>query len=636
VPGLALLQTGPSIAKPVIRGLHSQRVKVINAGVAQEGQQWGGEHAPEIDPFDAERIEILKGAAGIEYGPGALGGVIRIEPGAYPSGFGIQGDVALNGFLNNMQGAASVHADGRHAALPAFAWRLHAGVRRAGDARTSDYVIGNSGFFEWNASAGGEYRIGPLALELSQRRFETELGIYRGSHLGNYDDLTRAITLGRPPVEYQFTWSIAPPKQNISHDVSTVTADYSIRGIGSARLQLSRQVNHRQEFDVHKRWFDSTATATLPAFDLTLTTYSGDLSFKHHPLAGLTGALGISASRQTNIGQSLSFLIPNYRLHMAGVYAREELSSGRWTFEAGGRLDGAETRVYRYVQKNIPDRTITNAGISGVLGARIVLTEDFSASIALSTAWRPPGVNELYSDGVHHGTAQYEIGDPSLRPERALTADLTLRYESIKAKLELSAWTAEFEDFISIFPDPQPTLTLRGMFPTIRYRQADAVMRGLETTAAYSFFHWYRAELSASIVRGKNSSDGSPLFLIPADRLRIAQHFHLPRTGVFKDPYMEIASLLVNRQTEVPADVDYLPPPPGYALIDAELGAIKDILGTDIDLSLSIKNILNESYRDYLSRFRYYIDDPGRDLILRIRVPFESANSDAVHSGGVE
>ncbi|MCC7430384.1 Plug domain-containing protein, partial [bacterium] len=51
ISGITILQTGPSISKPVIRGLHSQRILLLNDGVQQEGQQWGGEHAPEIDPF---------------------------------------------------------------------------------------------------------------------------------------------------------------------------------------------------------------------------------------------------------------------------------------------------------------------------------------------------------------------------------------------------------------------------------------------------------------------------------------------------------------------------------------------------------------------------------------------------------
>ncbi len=63
VPGLNSIQTGPSISKPVIHGLHSNRVLILNNGVRQEGQQWGTEHAPEIDPFIANKITIIKGGS---------------------------------------------------------------------------------------------------------------------------------------------------------------------------------------------------------------------------------------------------------------------------------------------------------------------------------------------------------------------------------------------------------------------------------------------------------------------------------------------------------------------------------------------------------------------------------------------
>ena len=72
LPGLNTIQTGPTLAKPVIHGLHSNRVLIINDGVRQEGQQWGSEHAPEIDPFIAEKISIIKGAASVRYGADAI------------------------------------------------------------------------------------------------------------------------------------------------------------------------------------------------------------------------------------------------------------------------------------------------------------------------------------------------------------------------------------------------------------------------------------------------------------------------------------------------------------------------------------------------------------------------------------
>ncbi|RYF76548.1 MAG: TonB-dependent receptor, partial [Cytophagaceae bacterium] len=71
VPGVTTLQTGSSVVKPVIHGMHSSRVLILNNGIRQEGQQWGSEHGPEIDPFVATRLSVIKGAAGVRYGSDA-------------------------------------------------------------------------------------------------------------------------------------------------------------------------------------------------------------------------------------------------------------------------------------------------------------------------------------------------------------------------------------------------------------------------------------------------------------------------------------------------------------------------------------------------------------------------------------
>ena len=74
-----MIQTGATIAKPVIHGLHSNRILILNNEVRQEGQQWGADHAPEIDPLVADQITVVKGAESVRYGSDALGGVILIE-----------------------------------------------------------------------------------------------------------------------------------------------------------------------------------------------------------------------------------------------------------------------------------------------------------------------------------------------------------------------------------------------------------------------------------------------------------------------------------------------------------------------------------------------------------------------------
>ena len=60
VSGVRFLRTGASIAKPLINGMHSNRVSIINDDCKQEGQQWGREHARlMVDPCSLIKMEIL-------------------------------------------------------------------------------------------------------------------------------------------------------------------------------------------------------------------------------------------------------------------------------------------------------------------------------------------------------------------------------------------------------------------------------------------------------------------------------------------------------------------------------------------------------------------------------------------------
>ncbi|MEM6337700.1 MAG: carboxypeptidase-like regulatory domain-containing protein, partial [Bacteroidota bacterium] len=195
--GVTLLTTGPTVAKPVIRGLHSDRVRIINAGVPQEGQQWGGEHAPEIDPFSPNRIEVLKGAAGVEYGVGAIGGVIRVEPRPLRSTPGLAGAAHVSGHSNNWLGAGGLLLEGGSGQLPGLGWRVQGSTRVGGNARTPDYALSNTGFRESSLNTAVGFQRDRFGVEVLGSHFATTLGVFRGAHIGNLTDLQRAIDRGR-------------------------------------------------------------------------------------------------------------------------------------------------------------------------------------------------------------------------------------------------------------------------------------------------------------------------------------------------------------------------------------------------------------------------------------------------------
>jgi iron complex outermembrane receptor protein len=155
--GVTVLQTGSTIFKPVIHGLHSQRVLLINNGVRLESQQWGSDHAPEIDPFIAEKFTIIKGAGALKYGNDAIGGAVLIEPKALPKQ--AQTNAAFNTgyFSNNRQYVMSGMLESSPIKYPELSYRIQATYKKGSNARTPNYWLYNTGLQEINYSASAGY-----------------------------------------------------------------------------------------------------------------------------------------------------------------------------------------------------------------------------------------------------------------------------------------------------------------------------------------------------------------------------------------------------------------------------------------------------------------------------------------------
>ncbi len=623
VPGVVLLKTGPSIAKPVIRGLHSQRILTLNHGIAQEGQQWGGEHAPAIDPFAPDRIEIIKGAAGVEYGIGAMGGVIRVGEEPIQKTGGLYGKAYLNTFTNNLQVASSLKLSGGVGAENGLGWRVQGSLRRAGDSRTPRDVIGNSGFKEANYSAGLNYEHGRFEHDLYYSHFGTELGIYRGSHIGNFTDLVRAIERGRPLVDYDFSYEIQAPKQQITHDLIRYQGEYDLPDAGVLEWQYGFQDNHRQEFDAHKRFNDDPDALKKPAFDLSLFTHTADLKFRHQSIGGLTGTIGLSGIGQTNVRKGSGFLIPNFRAYGGGLFWIENWSNDVLTLEAGARYDYQWRRVFAVESKEIERGDYSFGSLTFVTGFSYRFADTWSISTNLGTAWRPPGVNEQFSNGVHHGTAQFERGNAELDSEKSYNADFTLRKASSRLYGQLSVYYNVINNYIFLRPEAEPVVTIRGSFPYFTYQSVDALLRGIDGSVEYGLLRdVLRLGASVSLVRGDNRSEDEPLLHMPADRLRLSGRYSLPAFGGLQNSFVEAGATLTRKQTRFPENLDYAPPPDGYTLFDIEAGTTVRAGSQTIILSAAINNVLNTTYRDYLSRFRYFIDDIGRNFILKTQFQF--------------
>ncbi|PKK36030.1 TonB-dependent receptor [Siphonobacter sp. SORGH_AS_0500] len=624
VTGVSTLQTGSSIGKPIIHGMHSNRVLILNNGIRQEGQQWGSEHAPEIDPFVAKQLTVVKGAAGVRYGPEAIAGVVLVEPAPISQHTDIQGEANLVGFSNGRQGVASLQVEGGLKALPGLGWRVQGTLKRGGNIRTPHYFLDNTGIAEGNYSLAVGYRHGNWNLEGFASHFDTKLGIFSGSHIGSVSDLENVLKNGEPFVKSGFSYAIGRPYQQVSHSLEKLKISYSPSEKGLWSLTLARQRNKRAEYDLHRPRNDSLAALNRPELNFEISTYTGDLVYEHRPIAQrITGSAGLSLQYQRNLVYGRP-LIPNFRQGTAGLFWLEKYSSEQWDLEAGVRYDFRYQRVTLFPRRGVREYKYMRFGnVSGSLGLVRRFGKAWNTRLNAGVAWRPPSINELYSAGVHHGAAAYEEGDANLQPETAFNLDWTTQYSSKRLTAEVSFYRNYIHNFIYLQPQATPILTIRGAFPYFKYTQVDALFQGIDLSFSYLITNHLTIQSKYAMVRVMDVKNDVRLVQIPPDRLENSLRYAWTKPGWRLDKlYLQAGHSYVAKQIRVPPNSDFAPPPAAYWLWNAALGTSIPLHKKNLDVSLSVQNIFNTAYRDYLDRFRYYADEQGINISLRTKFNF--------------
>ncbi|AMJ66647.1 TonB-dependent receptor [Hymenobacter sp. PAMC 26628] len=638
ITGVYSIQTGPTISKPVIHGLYGNRVLILNNGVRQEGQQWASDHAPEIDPFTATRLSVVKGAAGIRYGADAIGGVVLVEPAALPDTAGVGGEVNLVGMSNSRLGAASGFVQGAVPAdtagrggnrglglLHGLSYRVQGTLRRAGNARTANYYIQNTGLREQNYSLALAYRRGPVHTELFFSRFDTKLGIFTGSETGSITDVQAAIARDRPLTDDRFTYALGRPYQAVVHQLlkAKATVDLGPAGQrGRVEAVFARQTDARSEYGDQLPY--NPALGDVPDLFLSLTTHTLDLAYvtptNRGPWSATVGAAG---STQANVRQ-YEFLIPNFRNYGAGAYALGQHRGERLTLEAGLRYDYRWLRAFFLNNSTVTVETPTTVyqAVTGTAGGVLDLGHGLTLSANLGTAWRPPTVNELYAAGVHQSAASYEQGDPALTREQAYNGTASLHYAGARVEAEVGGYVNYIQNYIYLQPALRYIRTVRGAYPVFNYVQANVIFRGVDAHVTYRPVPALTATAGLSLLWAYNRTAGDYLIYAPPQRLQTSLRYALGAPAAADGPYLEVNNLLVARQTRAPLDGDYAPPPAGYALWGAAAGTTLHLGRQPLDVSVSASNLFNAEYRDYLNRFRYYTADLGRNVQLRLRLPF--------------
>ena len=626
ITGVNSLNTGNSISKPVIHGLHSDRVLILNNGIRQEGQQWGNEHAPEIDSYIADQLSVIKGAEGIRYGANAIAGVVLVEPRALRDSAGINGELNLAGASNGQLGVSSAMLDGNSGKLKGLSWRLQGTLKRAGNVNTPNYYLKNTGLKEYNFSWALGFNKEKYGVETFYSQFNTDIGIFSAAHIGNLTDLQRAIEAEEPLESADFTYEINRPLQHIEHELFKVKAYFKTGNVGRLHLVYARQYNLREEYDKHLPRNDSIAALNLPELQFEITTHLGELIWKQNNNHAFSSQIGITSIKQGNTFEGREF-IPAFVKYNTGVFFIEKWRSRnfKWQIETGVRYDYLFQEVYKWNKVsrmyNYYDYTYNN--ISGSFGAIFKPNTKINVRANFGMAWRPPNVSELFSDGLHHGAAAVEYGDTNLIAEKAYNSILAVEYWHEKLLVQVEGYYNYINNFIYLKPTLPATLTIKGAFPTFNYTQVDAALTGFDLKSKYHFSKKLSWTGKTSFLWAYNLTEKNWLVGMPSNRFFNNLEIEFPQIKKLTNVYLEANLTTVLEQTKVPENSDYLTPPPAYNLVGIGAGfSIPTFKKQQLIVDFTINNLLNKAYRDYLNRFRYYADEMGRNYSLKMKLTF--------------
>jgi iron complex outermembrane recepter protein len=637
IPGVSSINVGVGIAKPVIRGLSGTRIVIADAGLKQEGQQWGNDHGLEMDQYGIERLEVIKGPASIIFGPDAMGGVVHVLPEIWPEEGKMEIDVLAGGKSNNEQLFSSLGVKGLKKNV---FFNIRSSYKTYGDMMIPsdsfnyqtfrlpvyDNRLKNTAGNEFNIATGLGYKgdwgkvfIRSSIYKLHQGLFSGAIGVPQAYGLGHENDY-RNIEL---------------PSQHVLHS--------KIDGHGVFRFKkswinfdLGYQRNNRLEQSLAHLHGFSPDILSDTAHHFILETYQFRLTTKKTFSQHTKLSTGITGLHQQNRISGFEFLIPNYTSLESGLYGLFEHNfTEKWATNVGGRIDFSRVQSLSFVrdvysssneiistEELAPaiDRTFVNGGAQA--GFSFTPNHNSNFKLNFGKTYRFPRAVELAVNGVHHGTFRHEKGDPNLKPENGYQFDLAYEYHTSKHLLLFTPFFNYYSNFIFLRPSGKFS-PLPDAGQIYQYTQANAVTTGAELHLEYHPWDWWHIAYKSQYVYGYNLDAYRNLPFMPPLEMTLEFEFMKKTWGKLNSLYTKPSSTYVSSQNKVDANELVTP---SYFLLNLDIGCTIQLTSKQtMIVNLGIRNMLNTTYYRHLSRYRILdLSEQGINIIGSLRFPIKA------------
>jgi len=536
LPGVSATSFSPGASRPVLRGFQGERVRVLVDGIgAIDASNTSTDHAVTIDPLTAERIDVLRGPATLLYGSSAIGGAVNVIDKRIPRRLGhepihLDANAALDTAYDLREGAASLdmplfgglaaHFDGSWRttndveiagytlAAPLRAEVLEMADEEAGEGHLDEAdelreaaglrgILPNSATETASFGAGLAWIGSSANLGVSVGYYDTDYGVPGRPGAGHHHEEEEAEAGEAAHGEEAVSIGLEQWRGDLRGSVDFASGPFS---------QLATRWGYS---DYRHIEFEGDEVGTT--FDVE--GVEGRVELIQRERGGWRGSVGGQYMQRDFSAVGAEAFVPPNDTEQFAVFTLQEIERGPFEVEFGGRWERTDVAAPTLGLAREFD-TVSLAG-----GASYAVAEGLRLGANASRSERAPSAEELFADGPHIATQQFEIGDPALGKETAWGVEGYARGNIGESRVSLAVYRNWFTDFVFL----QDTGLEEDGLPVYRQAQQDADWFGVEAEASFPLLRREAFTLVGDIqgdyVRA-TLADGSPVPRIPPLSLR--------------------------------------------------------------------------------------------------------------------
>ena len=586
------------------------------------------DHAVSIDPLTAESIEVLRGPAVLLYGSQAIGGAVNVIDKRIPrripaETFHVDAMVRADTVADLREGGASfdlpigggfvVHADGMYRntddlEVPGFV--LSPGLRadlladaaeeeeegnldeaaELREAANQEGVLANSATETWSANGGLAFFRGGSSLGVAVGVYDTFYGvpILPGAHHHHEEG-----------EEGDFEELEEEGEETVNIGLRQYRAD--MRGdilLGEGFIQrLKIRAGYS---DYTHTEFEGEEVGTV--FDVQGIEARAELV--QNPDNILRGSTGVQLYIRDFDAEGAEAYVPKNTTEQLSVFTLQEYGNGPLEIEGSLRfettsVDSTDLGISRDFD-----------AFSGAAGLVYEFLPGLRTGVNVSRVSRAPSAEELFSNGPHIATQQFEVGDANLSKEKAWGVELFARGHVGPVDLSIAAYRQWFDDYIYLSETGEEEDDL----PVFVYLQQDATYTGIEGQALWTFVDTPGLDLTADVRASYIDAELDDGFNVP----------RIPPLSLLGALEADTGAFSLRGEVEYFGDQnDVAPfetPTEGFTFVNAS--AIWRPLASDPALSVILKaeNIFDQTGRRHSSFTKDFVPLPGRNFSVAVRM----------------